>query len=51
MEGGCEWTAAWKRREEYEEVRRMQGAIEALLGDGESKERTEERLGPLRDMF
>ena len=37
-------------REEYEEVRRMQGGIEALLGDGESRVRTE-RLGSLREML
>ncbi len=38
-------------REEYEEILRAQGGMEALLDEEEWRERTEERLGALREMF
>ena len=40
-----------RREEEYEELRRVHGGIEALLGDGEWRARTEERLGALREIL
>ena len=38
-------------KQEYEEILREQGAIEALLDKGEWRKRTEERLGALSEMF